>query len=139
MREVLPEVWIGNSRDAGDLKQIAALGIQVIVDLAADEPLIPVPRDMAYFRCPLVDGEEADDWKTDLAIQTVGLMLVAGVPLLVACSAGMSRSPAIVAAALALSDEESLESALRRVTASGPCDISPALWAAIEDRFAEED
>jgi protein-tyrosine phosphatase len=139
MREVLPEVWIGNSRDVRDLKQIEAHGIQAVVELAADAPPVQMPAEIVYFRCPLSDDEESADWKIDVAIQMVGLLLVGSVPVLVACRAGMNRSPAIVAAALALAEDEPLDKALQKVTAAGPCDISPVLWEAIEERFSDEE
>lgn len=43
----------------------------------------------------------------------------------------MSRSPAIVAAALARTESMTFEDAVKRVAASGPCDMSPALVASV--------
>lgn len=47
---------------------------------------------------------------------------------LIACSAGMSRSPAIAAAVLSQLEQISIEAALIRIGDCGPCDISPALY-----------
>ena len=44
----------------------------------------------------------------------------------------MSRSPAVVAAALVKVRGGSLESTLEDVARSGPHDVAPALWVSIE-------
>jgi hypothetical protein len=51
-----------------------------------------------------------------------------GVQTLIACGAGMSRSPAI--AAMVMSQLMGVEpsKALAILQAGGPCDVSPGLW-----------
>lgn len=131
MREVIPGLWIGNVRDARSYSTIIGSGIEAIVDLAIEETPATPPRELLYCRIPLVDGSGNAANRLQLAVQTVSWLLEAGVPVLVACSAGMSRSPAIAAAAVAQSQELSLENALRRVTESGSCDVSPTLLSDI--------
>ena len=53
------------------------------------------------------------------------------VPTLVYCGAGMSRSPAVVAAALSIVQGGSPEDRLREVVAGHPHDVSPQLWEAV--------
>ena len=53
------------------------------------------------------------------------------IPTLVCCGAGMSRSPAIVAAALALVERAPFEDCLRRVARHHPSDVSPGLWSEV--------
>jgi hypothetical protein len=54
-------------------------------------------------------------------------------PTLVACGAGMSRAPSIVAAAMATLDEIELSDALGRLTKGQPHDVSPSLLAEISE------
>ena len=59
------------------------------------------------------------------------------VPTLVYCGAGMSRSPAVVAAALSIVQGGSPEERLRQVVAGHPHDVSPQLWEAVLRVYAE--
>jgi hypothetical protein len=63
----------------------------------------------------------------DLAARLIG----SGVPTLVACGAGMSRSPNIVAMALARIDGTTMEEALEEITAGVAHDASTSLWAEV--------
>jgi hypothetical protein len=49
----------------------------------------------------------------------------------------MSRTPAVAAAALALVSGEECDDWLTRLTAAGPCDVSPALWRDVRAAWAE--
>ncbi|WP_339726897.1 dual specificity protein phosphatase [uncultured Gimesia sp.] len=114
MREVLSQLlWIGNARDARDVKGVLDLGIAAVIDLALEEPPITFPREIVYCRLPLIDGEENNPAILQTAIETTTRFIQSEVPTLIACSGGMSRSPAIAAAA-------------------GPCDVAPGLWNAIQ-------
>ena len=50
----------------------------------------------------------------------------------------MSRSPIIVSAVLAKIESLDLVTAVERVAATGPCDISPGLWNDVRRLFANE-
>jgi hypothetical protein len=54
------------------------------------------------------------------------------VTTLVFCGAGMSRTPAIAAAAVASVEGCSATEALTQVTRTGAVDVSPALWVAVQ-------
>ena len=129
MRHVPPHsLWIGN---AGDVRHVADLmdaGIRAVVDLAANEPVAALPREIVYCRFPLLDGEANERWLLRAAIDTISELLRANVPTLVACSAGMSRSPALAAAAIAKLSGRDPRECLLACVASGPADVSPALW-----------
>jgi protein-tyrosine phosphatase len=83
---------------------------------------------MIYCHFPIVDGAPDDQTILRVAIQTVVSLLKNLVPTLVYCGAGMSRSPAIVAAALAIAQGGSPEENLWEVVAGHPHDVSPQLW-----------
>ncbi len=129
MRVVIPSVlWIGNAHDARDVIGVLAHGIGVVIDLAIEEPPIPFPRDIAYCRFPLLDGEGNSPALLQSAIDTTANFVCAGLPVLVACSGGMSRSPIIASAVLATIESLELDVAVERVTATGPCDFSAGFW-----------
>ncbi|MHB0960501.1 MAG: dual specificity protein phosphatase family protein [Pirellulaceae bacterium] len=128
MREVIPrKLWIGNALDARDIRGVLGCGICAVVDLAMEEPPIQFPRDLVYCRFPLIDGAGNQSAILRAAIETVAHFMASGTPTLVACGAGMSRSPAIVAAAMATTERITLVDALARQTAGQPHDVSPGL------------
>ena len=121
-------LWIGNARDARDIKGVLDAGIEAIVDLAVEEPPIQPTRELVYFRIPLVDGEGNSPSLLTLATDAVGVLAYEGTPTLVACGAGMSRSPAVVAAALAKLDSRPPEEVLAEIARDAPIDVQPGLW-----------
>jgi protein-tyrosine phosphatase len=134
MREVIPDkLWIGNALDARDVPGVLGLGITAIIDLAIEEPPIQFPRDITNCRFPLIDGSGNPPAIMRAAIETTATFIASGTPTLVACGAGMSRSPAIVAAAMATSERITLVDALGKLIAEQPHDVSPSLLAEISD------
>lgn len=129
MRQVVPlPIWIGHAGDGRDHAAIQAAGLRALVQLAIEEPGLPTPRDLIAFRIPLFDGPGNPPEVLGLAIRLVADLLGRRIPTLVCCGAGMSRSPSILAAAMAIRLGESPETALARVLGSGPRDVSPGLW-----------
>jgi protein-tyrosine phosphatase len=129
LREILSrQLFIGNARDARDLRLLHDHEISAVLDLAIDEPPAQLSREMTYCRVPLMDGEGNSDSQISLAIHTLLHLLASKQPILVACSGGMSRSPAICAAALAIDASRSCGESLSQVLSDGPSDVSPALW-----------
>jgi protein-tyrosine phosphatase len=127
-------LWIGNAADARNALVLHEHGINVVIDLALDEPPAVLPRDLIYLRFPIVDGLENDRSLLTAAIKTTAILLsLPDFKITVCCSAGLSRSPAIVAAAIAVNRGQSAEEALGEVTARATCDVSPALWTEISD------
>ncbi len=133
MREVIPTLlWIGNAQDGRNIRQVLAEGIRGVIDMAINELPVQFPREVTYCRFPLSDGTGNDEAILWGAISTTSILLAAEVPTLVFCSAGMSRSPAIVAAAIAMVQKIDIDAALLSVAAPGPHDVSPALWSDIK-------
>jgi len=125
--EGLP-LWIGNAADGRDWKGIFEYGVRAVVQLAVEELPIDPPRDLLFFRFPLVDGEGNNPAILRLAIDGVARLIRADLPTLVCCAGGMSRSPAIAAAAISLADGTDIHQSLEAVTKSHPSDVSTALW-----------
>jgi hypothetical protein len=126
-------LWIGHAGDARNLRAVLDAGILALVDLAAAELPVPVTRDLVYCRFPLVDGPGNPSWLLRLAVDTTAALLRARTPTLVFCGAGMSRSPAIASAAIALVSGRPPETCLEELVASGPCDLASGLWKHIKD------
>ena len=122
-------LWIGTARDARDIKGVLDAGIEAIVDLAMMcEPVKPT-RELVYLRFPLVDGADNPPWLICAAVHAVEGLVRLGVPTLVACDGGMSRSLVIATAVLWFrTPDVTPDEVLRRVTADGPADVQPRLW-----------
>ncbi len=125
-------LWLGHAGEVVDSLSLSAQGIVAVVDLALNEPPAIFLRDLIYCRFPLTDGSGNASRLLRAAIESVAALVRAGTPTFVFCSAGMSRSPCIAAAALALVDGCSATDALRLVIQSGPADISPKLWSDVQ-------
>lgn len=128
-------LWLGHRGDVRDLSMILDAGIQTIIDLADNEPVLPLTRDLVYCRYPLRDGAGNPIWLLQSAITCVESMLRLSVPTLMVCSAGMSRSPLIAAAGLAKWNNGTLKEGIQTVQQSGPMDISPGLMQDVAALF----
>ena len=137
MREVATNLWIGNAFDARNPRMIHANGIEAVVDLAVEETPASATRDLICCRIPIADGTGNSKQRLLLAVETVHRLVTSSIPTLVCCSAGMSRSPVITAAALACLRGETFETTLNQVSAQGPVDASPALVADVATALAE--
>ncbi len=121
-------LWIGHAGNGRDVSRMHELGIRALVQLASEEPAIPVPRDLLYFRIPIADGSGDQDETLALAIRAVADLIARRVPTLVCCAAGLSRSPCVAAAGLAVAIGVSADEGLRQVADAGRCDVAPELW-----------
>ncbi len=130
MRQITPfPVWVGHAGDGRAFRQLFDLGIRAVVQVAVEEPAIQTPRELIYLRFPLMDGTGNDPELLDLTIWSVARLIRKGMPCLLCCGAGMSRSPAIVAAALAVIQATDFDECLKLVVACGPADVSPGFSA----------
>ncbi|MGC3970788.1 MAG: protein phosphatase [Pirellulales bacterium] len=103
--------------------------MEAVVELADNERFADLPRRLLPFRFPIADGGENPPWLLRMAAETVATLQRSGVRTFVCCSAGMSRSLCVAASAIALVDDIPLVEAMAKVAATGPCDISPVLFA----------
>jgi protein-tyrosine phosphatase len=133
VRAVIPDLlWIGNAKDGRNITAVLKLGIEAVIDLAIEEPPMLFPRETVYCRFPLFDGEGNPPARLRAAIDTTVRFIRGNVRTLVTCDGGMSRSPAIVAAALVAIERLSPEAALERVASAGPHDVSTTFWADVK-------
>jgi protein-tyrosine phosphatase len=129
MRRIDPyPLWLGHAGDARNFRAVFDARIQALVQLAMEEPALQAPRELMYCRIPLVDGAGNRVESLKLAITTVGNLLRLKVPSLVCCSGGMSRAPAVAAAALASVEGTDPGEWLRRIITDHPHDVALPLW-----------
>jgi hypothetical protein len=137
MNQIVPyDLWVGHAGDARGFKELFDLGIQAVVQIAAEEAPLQPPRDLIVCRFPLDDGSGNRPEIVGLAARCVATLVKSDTPTLVCCGAGMSRSPAIAAAALYLLRHGSLEECLLAVTRLHPADVSPAFWKDVRSVMA---
>jgi hypothetical protein len=122
-------LWVGHAGDIQKVPAILAAGIEAVIELADSDTFATLPRELIRCRFPLADGSGNPSWLLRLAAETLAAMLREGVPVLVCCSAGMSRSICLAAAALALTEGKTLAVSLKEIAVTGPADVSPALLA----------
>ena len=138
MREIVPEeLWIGSAADLGNVVAVVQAGVAGVVDLAVELSMPTFPRGMTYCRFPVTDGQQDSPAVLRAAIETVVALLRAELPTLVCCGAGMSRSPAVAAGALAILRGGNPDDHLRRIALGHPHDISPQLWQEVR-RICQE-
>jgi protein-tyrosine phosphatase len=125
-------LWLGHVGDARNLRIVTSAGIVALVDLAANEPPVPITRELVYCRFPILDGAGNPPWLVRVAVGTVAGLLQAGTPTMVFCSAGMSRSLVIAGAAVALLRGVSLAEGVASVSQTGPADVSPGLLSDVQ-------
>ena len=138
MREIIPgKLWLGNAADAHNVESIMQAGILAVIDLAAEQPIPALPRSLVYCRFPILDGQQTSQAVLRAAIEAIVSLLNKEFPTLVYCSAGMSRSPAVVAGALSVLQGGSPDDRLRQIALGHPHDVSPQLWQDVRDVCAE--
>lgn len=121
-------LWIGNRGDVRLPGQARKAGIDAIVDLAVEEVPLPFHREGVLLRVPLCDGGGNSKELLVLAVTAVEGLVRSGLPTLVVCSAGLSRSPAVAAWACANVSGRSANEVLAEISRAGPTDVAPALW-----------
>ena len=132
MNQITPyALWVGHVGDSRDFRPILDAGIQALVDLSREVPPTDPPRDLIYCRFPLLDGIGNEEGLLNLTISTLATLIRMRIPTLVCSDLGMSRSPAVAAAALAQAYHETPEDCLQRVAQVHHSDVSPGLWSEI--------
>jgi hypothetical protein len=130
MRQILNhQLWIGNAGDLDDARAILATGVEAVIEVADNEPLADLPRELIRLRFPLSDGGPNPAWMLRLAANSLAELVKEEISTLVCCSMGMSRSVCVAAAGLSIGSGNSLNESLSLIAMYGPCDVAPELWA----------
>jgi protein-tyrosine phosphatase len=125
-------LWLGHAGDGQRFDEIFQHDIRAVFYLAIEEAPIRLPRDLISCRFPLADGAGNSPQLLGLAIGTLASHLLLQWPTLVTCGAGLSRSPALAAAALAVANGQAPADWLMQIAAQHATDVSPGLWRDVQ-------
>jgi protein-tyrosine phosphatase len=125
MNRVLDWLYVGPYRDALDAALLREAGIEAVLSLA-----YPIRHDDIFVRyVPFDDGRSIPEEALHRAVGYARRQRRVGRRLLIACSAGVSRSPAIAIAVLYEVERyplvEAFRTVLTRVPSASP---APAVW-----------
>ena len=121
-------LWVANASDLRDIATVLNAGVTAIVDLAIEEPVPAIPRTLNYCRFVLTDDGENDPGILRTTILTTTEFLIGDHHVAIGCSAGVSRSIAIAAAAVSRVSGQTPREALEVISNVKHPDINPALW-----------
>src|SRR5260370_23604920 len=114
MNQIQPSaLWLGHAGHGRDFREIFEADIKAVLYLAAEEEPPQPPRGLICCFYPLLDSTGNETHLLFLAVSTTATLLKLQVPTLLCCSAGLSRSPAIAAAALAVLHQQPAEAWLQ--------------------------
>lgn len=133
MRDVYQGLlFVSDAPSARDASVLYQSNVRAVIDVAANEPAAQLPREFIYCRIPLLDGDGNAPPLLSLALASVVSLMRDKIPTAVACSAGMSRSPAIAAAAISVLSGKPADACLLKIVQTGPHDVSPLLWTHVK-------
>lgn len=137
MRSVFKDLmFVGDATEARDARLLFDHEIAAVVDVAANEMAAQLPREIIYCRFPLLDSDGNLPEVLRLTVETIVGLIRSKQRTLVACSAGMSRSPAVASMAVSLLTGVAAEDCLRTTVQTGPHDVSPLLWKRIREALS---
>ena len=138
IREIYADLlFIGNAIDARDQRRLYDNRIAAVVDLAVNESPAQLARAMIYCRIPIIDGDGNPNTAIRTAVRCVVTLIGNNFRTVVACIAGMSRSPAIAAAAMAILTKTEPDDCLTKITSEAPHNVSPILWSRVKAVYNE--
>ena len=142
MHEIHPKLlWVGHALDVREPRAVIDAGITAIIDLAYEEAVAQIPRSLTYCRFPLHDGGGNPPEQLVQVLRSATGFLRSGTPTMIACSAGLSRSPTVAAFALAHHLSQTPEEVLTRIADVKALEWNSELWsdmAAAAARFRSE-
>ena len=128
MDRITTDLFVGSIESATDSDRLEAAAITPVCKLTHDPPTDGYPESVSVVDSPMMDGPRNDPATFQEAVEEVVAASNTGETVLVHCSRGSSRSPAVAAAALAVRRGWSVETALAEIRKSRPeADPHPAL------------
>ena len=116
MHEIQPNLlWIGHAIDVRAPHGLFDAGIKAVIDVAYEERPAQIPRQLIYCRFPLNDGGGNDPNTLLQVLRITTALLQSKTKTIIACSAGMSRSPTIAAFSLAYHLSENPDEVIARI------------------------
>lgn len=112
------ELYIGDSEDASDHAKIENEGVDAVLKLTYETPDDGYPDSVDVYEYSMTDGPKNDHERFKQAVEKLLELFEDDKTVFVHCSAGKSRSPAVSAAAIAVYEDVSFESALETIRES---------------------
>ena len=128
-------LWIGHALDVREPRALFDAGITAVIDVAYEELPAQLPRQLTYCRFPLNDGGGNDPSTLLQTLRTATDLLHSKTRTIIACSAGMSRSPTLAAFALAYYLSETPDDVIARIANIKSLELKPELWAEMLTAF----
>lgn len=130
-------LWVGNAFDIREEpRRLFDAGIGAVVDVAYEEPVAQLPRQLIYFRFPINDGGGNEPSILVQAVQSVADLLANETGTIIACSAGSSRSPTIAAFALAAHLDGEANEVLEHIASIKSLEVKGPLWNDVASVFS---
>lgn len=105
MTEIVPgRLYLGNMADANNIPLLHERGIKSIMSVCQFAPKKAREQPFVRVHVPLVDGPNEPEIFALAVALTARLLLASERPMLVHCRGGVSRSPAVLAAAMIIVD-----------------------------------
>lgn len=117
MDEIESGLYVSGVDDIRTESVIVNRGLTAVVSLTHDQPFDRAPDSFVIERIPLLDGPQHDPKSFQRAVRATRAFWRADEHVLVHCSAGASRSPAVAATVIALETEKGLTDAFQHVHA----------------------
>ena len=137
MHQIQPNLlWVGHAFDVREPRPLFEAEIAAVVDVAFEEPPAQLPRQLIYCRFPLNDGGGNDASVLLQTVQTIVDLIGCGTRTMVACSAGMSRSPTLAAFALAAHLNQTPEDVISRIADVKSLEVNGTLWTDVANIFS---
>lgn len=124
MKQITDQLYLGNLREAGNPKTYTENNITAVLNLCNLDPVRPYPEHLIIARQPLIDSGQNKMADFELAVEQLFELLNNEEYVFVHCGAGVSRSCAITATALAYNYEISIEDAVKCIAQEKP-DVNP--------------
>jgi atypical dual specificity phosphatase len=115
MDEVFPGLYVGTLTDAGDESVLQNYGIEKIVSLTYGDPESGFPDSVPVITVAMMDGPRNSKAPFQKAVDEVLSAMRDGKNVLVHCSKGASRSPAVAATAVAIVDGVEISKAFEQI------------------------
>ncbi|MEF8881561.1 MAG: dual specificity protein phosphatase [Halapricum sp.] len=137
MDRITEDIYLGNLSDAGRSEWLRDGSPTAVLKLTAGDPAESYPDAVVVREVPLVDGPGNDYADFEAAVGTM-LDLLVDHTVFVHCRAGVSRSGAVTAAALAVRRDISVEEAVAFVRERRPMVRPHPHLRDQAERFVEE-
>ncbi|WP_246986898.1 dual specificity protein phosphatase family protein [Halorientalis marina] len=117
MDEICSGLFVGTTNEAGNEVLLRECGVDRVVSLTHGGPETGFPSGVSIDKVPMKDGPRNERDRFESAVEEVLSGLCSSDSVLVHCSRGASRSPAVAATALAIHRGISIDEAFKQVAA----------------------